>query len=166
MPILSSTFFVFKAAQGTVKTWFPVILSPLLSLTVSAHSFSPISFLPHHLRPPPIFYLSRGPAVTEHSVRRLRQLFLKSNKRSWKKRQEFLCSDVRLFTWRDLLLSVQSPPPCPSRLQSTKSLSRLSADFTNTSPIHIFKQHGSELFENMAFKVFLKICDKWAAVHY
>lgn len=123
MPILSSTFFVFKAAQGTVKTWFPVILSPLLSLTVSAHSFSPISFLPHHLRPPPIFYLSRGPAVTEHSARRLRQLFLKSNKRSWKKRQEFLCSDVRLFTWRDLLLSVQSPPPCPSRLQSTKSLS-------------------------------------------
>lgn len=55
--------------------------------------------LPPPLLPPSplLLYLSRGPAVTEHSLRRIRQPSLKNNKRSWKKRQEFLCSDVTPF---------------------------------------------------------------------
>lgn len=103
-------FFFFTAAPGTVKTWFPVrhplplSLPPSLTVFLLTHSSSPPC-----LPSPRLLYLCRGPAVTEHSVRRIRQLSLKNNKRSWKKRQEFLGSDVTPFTWRVLLLSVQPP---------------------------------------------------------
>lgn len=71
-----------------------------------------------------LLYLSQGPAVTEHSVWRIRPRSLKNNKRKWKKRQEFLFCDVRPFSRRGLLLSVQSPPPCHSLLcQEVFSLS-------------------------------------------
>lgn len=141
-----------KAAPGTVKTWFPVSLPSLaLSLTVSAHllPLSPSSPLFPLLLPtflPRLLYLSRGPAVTQPSLRRIRRLSLKNNKRKWKKRQEFLHCDVMLFTWRVLLFSIQSPPPCPSLLQPTKSLCWGSAP-KSTSFIHIFKLSG----RNIAF---------------
>lgn len=83
--ITKSFFPFFSSYQGRVKTWFPVSPLPKLSLP------SP---------PPLLLYLCRGLAVTEHSEvwRRIRRLSPKNNKRSWKKRQEFLGCDVRLFT--------------------------------------------------------------------
>lgn len=74
---LSSLFFSYY--QGRVKHGF-----------LSAPSLNPLHLL----------YLRRGLAVTEHSEvwRRIRRLSPKNNKRSWKKRQEFLGCDVRLFT--------------------------------------------------------------------
>ena len=106
---LNLFFFFFTAAPGTVKTWFPV-RHPLPPPSLCFCSLTPL--LPPASPPlpsPRLLYLCRGPAVTEHSVRRIRQLSLKNNKRSWKKRQEFLGSDVTPFTWRVLLLSVQPP---------------------------------------------------------
>lgn len=88
--IIKSFFPFFPPIRGRVKTWFPVSPLPKLSLP----SRSPPT------TPPLLLYLCRGLAVTEHSEvwRRIRRLSPKNNKRSWKKRQEFLGCDVRLFT--------------------------------------------------------------------
>lgn len=88
---IKSLFPFFFLLSRESKTWFPV--SPLLKPL-------PRLLTPPPLPPPHLLYLRRGLAVTEHSEvwRIIRRLSPKNNKRSWKKRQEFLGCDVRLFT--------------------------------------------------------------------